>query len=167
MLERRGHSGPWQSACTAAGVKRLALVLLAAWVAFGADNKPVITGHWVLNVQRSSFGRMAKPNGMTLDARYEGGVFRSTQVVDRQEGQDTTSGEWITDGKEHALPEIRGTQKTYWQGQTLVNVRRAADGSFDQTIRLSVSNDGHTATETIALRDKNGSSTAKLVWEKR
>jgi hypothetical protein len=54
-----------------------------------------------------------------------------------------------------------------WDGNTLVAERKSKDGSYDETIRLTVSSDGKTVTENIAVKDPNGSDKRKLIWQRK
>ena len=54
-------------------VLRFTLVLALLAAAATAQKKPDFTGHWVLNVDKSNFGKLTKPQGMTLDSKHEGG----------------------------------------------------------------------------------------------
>lgn len=143
------------------------LFLAAASTGFAAE-KPNFTGHWVLNVDKSSFGKLKKPVSVTLDSKQDGNMLQSQTTTNDEQGHRTVEGQWFLDGKEHPV-QIGGTgkQKTYWQGNTLVNVQRSDDGKFEQTVRLSLSADGKTCTQKFSSKDPNGNTSGTWIWEKK
>ncbi len=142
----------------------------AAWAA-DTNGKPDFTGYWTLNVGKSSFGKMPKPQGMTLKAERKGQVLHSVQTTDDGQGPKSVEGDWFLDAKQHPVdPSAQGnkqTQMSRWQGKILVAERRSEDGSYRETIRMMLSGDGKTATEKIAVNSPNGSNSSTLVWERK
>ena len=65
------------------------------------DGKPDFTGNWTLNLDRSNFGKSAKPTGMTLKVTREGDVMHAVQTTDSQVGPSDAESDWVLDGKEH------------------------------------------------------------------
>ncbi len=153
--------------------KRLVLMMAAGFSMIAADTngKPDFTGSWSLNVGKSSFGKMPKPQSMTLKAMRKGEVLHSVQTMDDGQGPKSVEGDWFLDGKQHPVdPTAQGnkqTQMSRWQGNTLVAERRSDDGSYHENIRMNISGDGKTATEHISVKSPNGSNTSTLVWERK
>jgi len=147
-------------------------VLASGLVAWGAESgKPDFTGNWTLNIGKSNFGKMPKPQIMTLKAERKGEVLHSTQTTDDGQGPKSVEGDWFLDGKQHPVdPTAQGnkqTQMSRWQGNVLVAERKSEDGSYRETIRMNLSGDGKTATEHIMVKSPNGSNRSTLVWERK
>lgn len=134
-----------------------------------ADRKPDFSGHWVLNVDKSNFGKAAKPTSMSLDVKQEGGVLKATQTTKDQEGSRSNESQWYDDGKEHPIPVGggQGKERTHWEGNTMVTEIRSDDGKYQQAIRISASSDGKTATEKITTKNPDGNTSGTLVWERK
>jgi hypothetical protein len=148
-------------------------VCIGVWAAGrdqGNSGKSDLAGRWELDISRSSLGKMKRPTRMTLEAMHHSDTLHAIQTsyFDQAGGPDTVEGDWFLDGKEHPLnSDGQMISMSKWDGNTLVAERKSRDGSFDETIRLTVSSDGKTATENIAVKDPNGSDKRKLVWQKK
>jgi hypothetical protein len=132
-----------------------------------ADDHPDFSGHWILNLDHSKFGKLPKPTGMTLVATNEDGKMHAVQTMDSQGGPVTTESNWVPDGKEHdALGANGGKTITRWEGKTLYNERKSSDGLFEEKIWLTLSKDGKTATEKVWAKGPEGSDLRTLVWQR-
>lgn len=132
------------------------------------DSKPDFSGNWTLNLDKSKFGKAAKPTGMTLKVTRDGDVMHSVQTTDSQGGPSDMASDWVVDGKEHDVPgSTPGKVVTRWEGNTLYSERRSNDGSYLQKIWLTLSADGKTATEKVSTKGTEGTNTSNLVWERR
>lgn len=145
------------------------LGLLAAGRDSLGDGKPDFTGKWELDNNRSSFGKMKRPTRMTLEAARHGEALHAVQTAyDQAQGPDAVEGDWYLDGKERPVNQPGDiVSMSKWDGNTLVAERKSKDGSYSESIRLTLSRDGKTATEDITVKDPNGSDKRKLVWERR
>jgi hypothetical protein len=124
------------------------------------DGKPDFSGNWVLNLDKSNFGKSHKPEGMTLTVTRNGDSMHAIQTTNTQSGPtDPVEGDWILDGRQH------GNVTTRWEGNTLVSERH--DGSMHQRIYLTMSPDGKTATEKVMTTSPDGTNTSRLVWERK
>ncbi len=152
--------------------------VLVVLVAFGSacwaadmNGKPDFTGNWNLNVGKSSFGKMPKPQSMTLKAARKGEVLHSVQTTDDGQGPKSAEGDWFLDAKQHPVdPSAQGNkqmQMSRWQGNTLVAERHSEDGSYRETIRMTLSGDGKTATERVSVKSPNGSNSSTLIWDRK
>jgi hypothetical protein len=148
-------------------MKRTALVFLFAAAALAAD-RPDFTGYWELNIGRSKFGKMPKPVRMALNAARDGDRLKAEQTTWDNEGHQSVTGTWYLDGKDHpAEAASQALEKTWWQGNTLVNEKKSLDRTFVENVRMTLSPDGKTATEVVRVKSPNGDNTEVLVWEKR
>ena len=131
----------------------------------GAVDRPNFSGHWILDLDHSKFGKMPKPTGMTLVATNDGDTMHAVQTMDSEGGPITTESKWIADGKEHdALGANGGKTVTRWEGNTLYSERRSSDGLFEEKIWLTMSKDGKTATEKMWSKGPEGVNLRTLVW---
>ena len=155
-------------------MRNAVVFLVAASVIAGAtpdSGKPDFTGNWTLNTAKSNFGKMPKPQAMTLKAERKGPVLHSTQTTDDGQGPKSVEGDWFLDGKQHpvdpAAQSNKQTQMSRWQGDTLIAERRSEDGGYQETIRMTLSKDGKTATERVAVKSPNGNNSSTLIWERK
>ncbi len=145
----------------------LTSLLATACLGLGlAQGKPDFSGTWTLNLNRSNFGKMLKPNGMKLTAKRDGDTMHAVQTTETPGGPESTESDWIADGKEHDTPGNGGKSLTKWEGNTLYSERRSGDGSYQEKIWLSLSNDGKTATEKVWTKSQNGTNLRTLVWDR-
>ncbi|MDQ6676618.1 MAG: hypothetical protein M3Z09_04910 [Acidobacteriota bacterium] len=151
---------------------RNVLVLLAgSLMMMSAADKPDFTGNWTLNVGKSSFGNMPKPQSMTLTAAKKGEVLHSVQTTEDGQGRKSTEGDWFLDGKQHPVDPTAGadrqTEMSKWDGRTLISERRSDNGRYLETIHMTLSRDGKTATERVSVKSPNGNNTSTLIWERK
>lgn len=133
-----------------------------------AANHPDFSGRWELNVAKSDFGNAEKPVRMTLVSENKDGYLHSVQTVSTPQGDETSERDWYPDGKQHAYPgAVPGHSVTKWEGNTLVSERTSQDGQYKETIHLTASADGKTATETINSKNPNGTNKVRLIWERK
>jgi hypothetical protein len=143
-----------------------ALVLLAGVACSVAADKPDFSGKWKLVVEKSNFGRTEKPVSMTLVSTVEGEKMHSVQTTETSQGPQITEFTWYTDGKRHLSDKpTPGYSVTKWEDNVLVTDRRSNDGSYRETIRMTMSADGKTATEEVQIKNPSGTNKEKLVWE--
>jgi len=141
-------------------------VLLSCLIVLGAS-KPDFTGTWELDVRRSDFGKAAKPARMTIQSTMEGDMMRSVQTTYVQQDTQTVEYTWYVDGKQHATDKpVPGYSVTRWDDTTLISDRRSNDGEYRETIRMSLSSDGKTATETVETTTPSGSNKERLIWHR-
>lgn len=132
-----------------------------------AADHPDFSGHWILNLDRSHFGKMEKPNGMTLAATMSGDTMHAVQTMDLAGGPVTTESNWIADGQQHdALGANGGTIVARWEGNTLYSERKSSDGLYNEKVWLTLSKDGKTATEKVWTKGPEGTNLRTLVWQK-
>lgn len=147
----------------------LLIGLLAAGLSgISAAAQRSFAGKWELLVKKSDFGNLPKPERMTVEATVQGDVMHAVQNTYIEQGNRKAEFEWYLDGKRHSIDKpVPGYTITQWQGNTLVNEQESNDGAYKETIRVSISPDGQTATEEIQSKGPTGSNRAKLIWKKR
>ena len=144
------------------------MLLILALLLLGAGTNPEeLTGHWELVPSQSNFGKLQKPSRMSVDSTVRNGVMHAVQNTYTEQGEHTTQFEWYLDGKRHQTDKpAPGYSVTYWDGNTLVNERQSNDSAYKETIRVTLSVDGNTATEEITTRNPTGTNHEKLIWRK-
>jgi hypothetical protein len=148
-------------------IAALASAVLLMMPVQGASH-PDFSGRWELNVSKSDFGNAEKPVRMTLVSENKDGYLHSVQTVYTAQGDQTSERDWYPDGKQHPSPGAEpGSSVTRWDGNTLTSERTSKDAQYKETIRLSMSADGKTATETVTSKNPNGTNKARLVWERK
>jgi hypothetical protein len=133
-----------------------------------AASKPDFTGTWELDVKKSDFGNLPKPARMTIQSSVEGDAMHSVQTTYVEQETQTAEFTWYLDGKRHASDKpVPGYSVTRWEDTTLVSERQSNDGAYKQTIHMSLSADGKTATETIETKNPSGTNKEKLIWYRK
>ncbi len=147
---------------------RKTVLFLAAALTLVAADKPDLSGKWVLNVQKSSFGKRPAPISMDLQVERKGDGFHSKLTSTDGTGNGAvTEGDWFLDGKVHTVPGEKWTQMSKWDGNVLVAENKSAEDAFEEHLRLTACVDGKHATETRTVKDQQGTYTSTLVWDRR
>ncbi len=150
-------------------MKRLILLLTsAACLALAAD-KPDLSGNWQLNLGKSKLSKQTgKPDSMSLVVAPKGSGYHAIQTtVDGTVGSSSTEGDWYLDGQYHPVGDSKVTQMSKWDGKILYAEKKSYDGSVMETIRMTISPDGKTATEQMSSKSPNGTVNTTLVWNKK
>lgn len=143
----------------------LALFALAAGLLFGANGQT--SGRWVLQVAQSDFGHAARPARCAVEFTVRGDVVTATQISAAAGSQQKNRMIWYLDGLRHPSEKpAPGYSVTRWDGHTFLDTRTSTDGLFKQTIRVTLSPDRQTATETVDLKTPQGSNHEKLIWKR-
>jgi hypothetical protein len=131
------------------------------------QSHPDFSGHWELVKEKSDFGKMEKPVGMTLVSEKRDGYLHSVQTTQTPQGDQSSEGDWYLDGKSHKYDKpAPGSSTTRWEGNTLVNERKSDDGQYREVTRLSMQSNGQEAVETVQTHNPNGDNRLKLVWRR-
>jgi hypothetical protein len=134
---------------------------------FAAD-MPDVTGTWVCDVKQSKMGKTPPVQSMTLQVdRKTGDVLHSVQTIEDTQGSRTFESDWFMDGKVHPMEASKMTTMSKWDGNALVAERKMDDGSYSESIHITFSPDGKTATEHITSKSPNGNNSRTLVWHKK
>ncbi len=144
------------------------LISFGVGVAVFAASKPDFTGKWELDTRKSDFGRLAKPARMTIESTVQGNAMRSVQTTYIEQESQSAEFIWYLDGKRHASDKpVPGYSVTRWEDTTLVSDRQSNDGAYKETIRMSLSQDRTTATETVETKNPSGTNKEKLIWHRK
>jgi hypothetical protein len=146
----------------------LLLVSLVSGVMAFAASKPDFTGAWELDIKKSDFGSLPKPARMTIESTMQGDAMHSVQTTYVEQETQTAEFTWYLDGKRHSSDKpVPGYSVTRWEDTTLVSTRQSDDGAYKEMIRMSLSQDGKTATETIETKNPSGINKEKLIWHRK
>lgn len=133
-----------------------------------AASKPDFTGTWELDVKNSDFGNLPKPARMTIQSKMQGDAMHSVQTTYVEQENQAAEFTWYLDGKRHSSDKpVPGYSVTRWEDTTLVSERQSDDGTYKETIRMSLSKDGKTTTEIIETRNPSGANKEKLIWHRK
>jgi len=71
------------------------------------------------------------------------------------------------DGKRHDYAKpFQGYSVTHWDGNSLVTERKSNDGTYHQTVKLTMQANGKEAVETVTSHTASGDNRAKLYWRR-
>jgi hypothetical protein len=130
-----------------------------------------MSGHWVLNVKESSWGKKKAPQNIAVDIQHQDPQFKYTgELTPTLEGQRTTfSFDGAVDGKEYTLKEDEVQRKVKIERQndyTLKTTATSMDGKSVETSTTSISRDGKRLTRRITLKTPEGTATWTEVYDK-
>lgn len=146
-------------------------ILLAAVFVWSGLSLPgaglQLSGNWILDVGQSDFGHAARPAKCSAAYTVRGDVVQATQTSVIGGTQQKNRMTLYLDGLQHPSEQpAPGYSVTHWKNRTLTNERSSSDGLYKQTIRVTLSPDGKTATEIMDTKTPQGSNHEKLVWKK-
>jgi hypothetical protein len=145
--------------------------LLAGSLAVLAADKPDFSGTWKLNVDKSDFGPMPKPERAEYVIVHKEPELNVKSTAVGSMGEVTNDVKIVTDGTEFTNTMrdgqvVKGTAK--WDGKVLV-IRQTLDVqgttvTFVQ--KWSLSDDGKTITQDLNISTEQGELVQKAVLEK-
>ena len=130
-----------------------------------------MSGHWVLNVKESTWGKKKAPQNITVDIQHQDPKLKYTgELTPTLEGQRTTfTFDGAIDGKEYTLAEDNVQRKVKIERQNDLSVKTTAtsmDGKSVETSTTSISRDGKRLTRRITLKAPEGTVTWTEVYDK-
>lgn len=137
-----------------------------------ADEHPNFSGQWKLNVDKSNFGPVERPDSAAYSIQHSGATLVLDYTVDGQ----TTHAEVSSDGVERVTESTRDSEvwtRVYWAGPVLVfesrDKARPAHESrgLKWTSRWSISEDGKTLAIQKHFTTPQGDFDQKLIFEKQ
>lgn len=155
---------------TRRAVACLFLGLLLCFLNVLAADKPNFSGSWKLNVDKSEFGPMPKPDKADYVVAHKDPEMNVKSTVVSQMGEMTNEEKILTDGTEFTNnfrgQEVKGTAK--WDGQTLIVTRKLDMQGATITIvgKWTLSEDGKTITQDLKISTPQGELAQKLILEK-
>jgi hypothetical protein len=150
-------------ACVFIGLLVCSLTLLAA-------DKPDFSGNWKLNVDKSDFGSMPKPDKADYVIVHKDPEMSVKSTVVSSQGERTNDVKYLTDGTEFSNTmfgqEVKGTAK--WDGKTLIVTQKIDMQGTPATIvsKWTLSDDGKTITQEVTFSGPQGDMSRKAILEK-
>ena len=146
------------------------LCLLTCSLASLAADRPDFSGNWKLNVDKSDFGPMPKPEKADYVIVHKDPEMNVKQSAVTQMGEMTSDVKILTDGTEFTNTvrgqEVKGTAK--WDGTTLVVTQKLEiQGNVITFVqRWSLSEDGKSITQDVTITTPQGELKTKAVLDK-
>jgi hypothetical protein len=144
----------------------LACVAPAAWLR--AADVANLSGKWVLNVQKSDWGKKPKPQSAEVIVEHQEPQLRYKGTVVTGANGESRSFEYTgaIDGKEYSYRDGKAVVKRV-DARTTSSEYRSSDGRTVEQARTTLSADGKTLTRRITARDPEGRSSWTEVYEKQ
>jgi type II secretory pathway component PulC len=150
--------------------------LLLALIAFvteplWAADIPDLGGTWVLNVRKSSWGKVRKPASVVVDVAHNqlSLSYSGTIAYENEESRDFSFVGAI-DSTEYPSTHSYGSGKMAIRRMnfdTLMSVFRTHDGRYTETVRMVVAGDGRQMTRYIHVKGPDGDVSWVEVYDRR
>jgi hypothetical protein len=144
----------------------LFVIAAAAGMAMAAD-KPDFSGNWKADLDKSTFGPQGPPPSLTSKVMHKDPELS----VETTTGDQVTTMKYSTDGKE-TVNSMMGNEmksKAVWEGKVLV-VNSTVDfggAAVKLVARYSLSEDGKTLTQALAIASPQGDFDMNIVMTKQ
>ncbi|MGO9242586.1 MAG: hypothetical protein ACLQBJ_17420 [Bryobacteraceae bacterium] len=144
-------------------------LLMCSLTVFAAD-KPDFSGNWKLNLEKSDFGPMPKPDKADYVIVHKDPEMSVKSTVVSQMGEMTNEVKILSDGTEFTNTmfgqEVKGTAK--WEGKTLVVTQKIDMQGTPATIvqKWTLSDDGKTIQQDVTFSGPQGEMSRKAILDK-
>jgi hypothetical protein len=151
------------------GSSFLPILLIVAFGAAAAQEKPNFSGTWRMNPSRSDFGRGPAPTFRLDRITHNEPILKDTITQRNPQGEVTYDMTYSTDGKE-CTNHPNGSEfkaRVHWEGNELViESQGVLKGPVTLKDRYALSADGKTLTIWRHAAALLGSTDQKIVFEK-
>jgi len=144
--------------------------LLLCCLTVVAADKPDFSGNWKLNVDKSDFGPMPKPEKADYTIVHKDPEMNVKSVAVGSMGEMTNEVKILTDGTEFTNTvrgqEVKGTAK--WDGKTLVVTQKLEIQGTAITFiqKWTLSDDGKSIVQEVNISTPQGEVAQKAVLDK-
>ncbi|MGD0001461.1 MAG: hypothetical protein ABSE21_15290 [Bryobacteraceae bacterium] len=144
--------------------------LLLCCLTVVAADKPDFSGTWKLNVEKSDFGPMPKPEKADYTIVHKDPEMNVKSVAVGSMGEITNEVKILTDGTEFTNTvrgqEVKGTAK--WDGKTLVVTQKLEIQGTAITFiqKWTLSDDGKSIVQEVNISTPQGEVAQKAVLDK-
>jgi hypothetical protein len=144
-------------------------LLLCSLTVLAAD-KPDFSGNWKLNVDKSDFGPMPKPEKADYTIVQKGPEMNVKSTAVGSMGEMTNEVKILTDGTEFTNTirgqEVKGTAK--WEGKTLVVTQKLEIQGTAITFiqKWTLSDDGKSIVQEVNISTPQGEVAQKAILDK-
>ncbi len=135
-----------------------------------AADKPNFSGSWKLNVEKSDFGPMPKPQRVEFVLTHKDSQLNVKSTAQTQSGEVTNEVKILTDGAEFTNDlhgqQVTGTAK--WEGKTLVVTQKATMQGTEIVVvtRWTLAEDGKNLLQEVSISTPQGELKQKAVLDK-
>jgi hypothetical protein len=150
---------------------KLCGAFLVASLAVLSAQVPSLSGTWVLNVDKSSWGKKAKPQAVTVKVEHNEPSLKYSGIT------TTTDGEQATYDLDTTIDAAAHPVKTsYGPGQvtmkrvnpyTVSSEYKSDDGKFQESATTVVSPDGKTMTRRMHTKGPDGEGSWTEVYDRQ
>jgi hypothetical protein len=141
--------------------------LAACQMAQSQNSTPDLSGHWVMDASRSSYGNMALPKSYAETIEHKGSVLTIATTSEDGRGVQSSFTKLTTDDRD-SLNEINGNEfhsKSHWEAAKLITTVTGDRGMQLVEIR-SLSADGKTQTVETYIGQVGPAPQMKRVMQK-
>ena len=144
--------------------------LLLCCLTLVAADKPDFSGNWKLNVDKSDFGPMPKPEKADYTIVHKDPEMNVKSVAVGSMGEMTNEVKILTDGTEFTNTvrgqEVKGTAK--WDGKTLVVTQKLEIQGTAITFiqKWTLSDDGKSIVQEVNISTPQGEVAQKAILDK-
>jgi len=144
--------------------------LLLCCLTLVAADKPDFSGNWKLNVDKSDFGPMPKPEKADYTIIHKDPEMNVKSVAVGSMGEMTNEVKILTDGTEFTNTvrgqEVKGTAK--WEGKTLVVTQKLEIQGTAITFiqKWTLSDDGKSIVQEVNISTPQGEVAQKAILDK-
>jgi hypothetical protein len=149
-----------------------ATILLLAAAFAAAQDKPNLSGKWVLDLSKSNFEPLPAPDSQVRVIDHKEPKLRISETTKDQRGERTRDREITTDGKENktTVGPNEYVSKSRWDGNRLITegtlkLENGTNVDIKETAELS--DDGNVMTLKRELKSPQGEATQKLTFNKQ
>jgi len=150
---------------------RLAMILPALCIPVHGDGPADLTGFWVLNVPKSSWGSVRKPLSIFVEIDHkEPNITYSGKITYQDEEARDFHFAGAIDGKEYPMTRSFAAGKVVIRrtgDRALHSVFKSDDGRYAETADTSLSRDGNVLTRRLTLETPAGAQRWTEVYERR
>ncbi len=146
-------------------------ILLALCALAAAAGKPDFSGHWKMNVERSEFGPLPKPDKVIRKIEHREPKLRMVSTQSGSRGEVTGEYNFVIDGTEQVnkVGNVEFRIRPRWEGSVLyIETRRPVEGGeLVLRDRWSLSTDGRTLTVRTNVSSPGGGVDMTALFDKQ
>lgn len=143
----------------------------AGYTPRAAARTPNFTGTWALNIEKSSWGKKAKPQSVIVNVEQSQPELKySGTATDTNGNQTTFDLDAAIDAHEHAVKTSYGPGKITLKrinAYTVTSDFHSDDGKFTETATTAVSRDGRTLTRRMHTKGPDGDVSWTEVYNRK
>ena len=156
--------------------KRMLLTVALLWLPFtsGAQDKPNLSGTWVLDTEKNDFGDLPVTGSQTNVIDHTEPNIKLTQTIEGEfvpDGRASTQRRYSTDGKEtmNVLGDRPVKSTTRWEGNRLLTdtTLEAPAGKIEIKDSWEITADRKQMTITRNFKSPEGERQQKLVFNNK